>query len=220
MITNHYWAPHPEMIRYAESLVKPNQKVLELGPGEKPFSKSTHFCGWEHGAQGLENGSICDFNLDKLPYKDKEFDFVYCRHVLEDIWNPFHAMNEIKRVGKAGYIETPSPVAEFCKHVDGGSPEYRGYHHHRWVIWNDGKKLNFLTKFSYIEKAGEFDDKFLFDILNKYPHKWNTYFIWDDNFDYKHHQLGVDFKDMGSMISKSINFGLQNFVNTKSEVLL
>ena len=220
MITKHHWAPQPDMVKHVESLIKPEDKVLELGPGLKPFSKATHFCGWDHGGQALKNGYVCDFNLDNLPYEDDEFDFVYCRHVLEDIWNPFKAMDEMKRVGKAGYIETPSPIAELCKHVDGGSPEYRGYHHHRWIIWNDGTKLNFLTKFSYLEKSAKFDDNALFNILNHNPHEWNTYFIWQDNFEYKHHQLGVDFKDMGHIVSEAMSFSHRNFINDKKGLLL
>jgi ubiquinone/menaquinone biosynthesis C-methylase UbiE len=50
-----------------------------------------------------------------LPYEDKEFDFVYCRHVLEDLIYPFRVIKEMQRVAKAGYIETPSPMAELKK---------------------------------------------------------------------------------------------------------
>ena len=34
--------------------------------------------------------SCVDFSKDKFPYDDKEFDFTYARHVLEDLYNPFN----------------------------------------------------------------------------------------------------------------------------------
>jgi hypothetical protein len=43
-------------------------------------------------------------------------------HMLEDMYNPFPICAEMSRVAKAGYVETPSPVAELCRGVDGDKP--------------------------------------------------------------------------------------------------
>jgi hypothetical protein len=67
---------------------------------------------------GLENFHKIDPISEKLPFADKEFDFVYSRHVLEDSWNPFALCEEMSRVGKSGYIETPSPIVELGRGVD------------------------------------------------------------------------------------------------------
>ena len=223
MIEKHYWAPNPDILKMLESSIKPEHKVLELGPGKTPFSKATHFCGWDEGPQAIKtNGKVCDFNQELLPYKDNEFDFVYCRHVLEDIWNPFHAMNEMSRVGKAGYIETPSPIAELCRHVDGGSPSFRGYHHHRWIIWNDGTQINFVTKYSLLESAEfKFPEQELYNAL-KDPFKWNTYMLWNNKIKYKHQQLTVDFNidKMDELLSNAVDFGMRIYVDDKMRALI
>jgi len=37
MIKNKYWSPIDSNLNYIESLIKPGSKVLEIGPGSKPF---------------------------------------------------------------------------------------------------------------------------------------------------------------------------------------
>jgi hypothetical protein len=44
-----YYGPNPNIISYVEYLCKDKTKILELGPGFTPFSKATHFCGWDQG---------------------------------------------------------------------------------------------------------------------------------------------------------------------------
>jgi hypothetical protein len=98
-----YYGPNPKIIAHIEHICNDKTKVLELGPGLTPFSKATHFCGWDQGSQKIDSNqhTVCDFSIQKLPYADKEFDFIYCRHVLEDLYNPFLLVEEMSRVGKA-----------------------------------------------------------------------------------------------------------------------
>lgn len=93
-------------------------------------------------AQSWVVTDICD---GRWPYQDDEFDFVFCSHTLEDVRDPVHVAREIARVGKAGYIETPSAMREiFCKRrqpwralLRGGAPDI-GFPHHRWFMEHDG----------------------------------------------------------------------------------
>jgi hypothetical protein len=80
-----YYGPNPKIMAHIEHICNDKTKVLELGPGLTPFSKATHFCGWDQGTQKIDSNqhTVCDFSIQKLPYADKEFDFIYCRHVLE-----------------------------------------------------------------------------------------------------------------------------------------
>jgi hypothetical protein len=145
-----YYGPNPKIIAHIEHICNDKTKVLELGPGLTPFSKATHFCGWDQGSQKIDSNqhTVCDFSIQKLPYADKEFDFIYCRHVLEDLYNPFLLVEEMSRVGKAGYIETPSPAAELCKNIDCGDSyvPWRGYHHHNSFVWEHEGTLCFVVK--------------------------------------------------------------------------
>jgi hypothetical protein len=152
-----YYGPNPKIIAHIEHICNDKTKVLELGPGLTPFSKATHFCGWDQGTQKIDSNqhTVCDFSIQKLPYADKEFDFIYCRHVLEDLYNPFLLVEEMSRVGKAGYIETPSPAAELCKNIDCGDSyvPWRGYHHHNSFVWEHEGTLCFVKKFPIIEQV-------------------------------------------------------------------
>jgi hypothetical protein len=73
-----YYGPNPKIIAHIEHICNDKTKVLELGPGLTPFSKATHFCGWDQGSQKIDSNqhTVCDFSIQKLPYADKEFDFI------------------------------------------------------------------------------------------------------------------------------------------------
>jgi len=190
-----HYAPNEKVLKHIETITQ-GKKVLELGPGNIPFKNATEFVGWEHGVQPInkkENHKVCDFNHHPLPYKDKEFDFVYCRHVLEDLIYPFRVMEEMKRVAKAGYIETPSPMAELKKGIDGGDPKWRGYHHHIWYVWAHNNKLRFTKKYPISEYFLGIQEDNLKNFLENNPQGWNTYFLWQDSFDYEIYQHGADF---------------------------
>jgi ubiquinone/menaquinone biosynthesis C-methylase UbiE len=170
-----YYGPNPKIIAHIEHICNDKTKVLELGPGLTPFSKATHFCGWDQGSQKIDSNqhTVCDFSIQKLPYADKEFDFIYCRHVLEDLYNPFLLVEEMSRVGKAGYIETPSPAAELCKNIDCGDlyVPWRGYHHHNSFVWEHEGTLCFVKKFPIIEHIFKLDEEGVVKYLEEYPVK-------------------------------------------------
>jgi hypothetical protein len=193
-ILQHHWAPYAPMVDAVAALVN-NASVLEIGPGPAPFAAASVFVDWQQwpGLQGKPT-HVLDINQDPLPFPDQSFDFVYCRHTLEDIYNPLWVCREMARVGRAGYIETPSPIAECCRGVDGGAPVWRGYHHHRWVIWVEDGALTFVAKYPMIEylNLGEAEAQ-LVGLLNTDPMFWNTYFFWDGSLSYRVLQHGQGF---------------------------
>jgi len=170
-----HWSPLPDVAIFLSEKIKEGAKVLELGPGDVPFHRSTQFVD----LFPAENTIVCDIQIDPLPFPDKSFDFIYCRHTVEDLPLPFLALTEMSRVGKAGYIETPSPVAEICRGIDGSSPPWRGYAHHNWVVWSHDGTLNLLRKFPAIEYAQFSDEEFFATVLRSSPIFWNTYHLWE-----------------------------------------
>lgn len=105
------------------------------GEGEQRFSKSTYV---QH--------DICA--REPWPFKDKEFDYVFCSHVLEDIRDPIWVCSEMIRISKAGYIEIPNKLFETTFNLE--TRNLSGASHHRWVIDIFENKLRFTFKYFHI----------------------------------------------------------------------
>ena len=94
-------------------------------------------------------------NVEKTPFKDKEFDFVVASHILEHVENPEKFCDEMMRISKRGYIEVPTPLWDNL--VDG--PHFSKYGHKWWVTFDDDKqsiiinrKINVVDKFLSIKE--------------------------------------------------------------------
>ena len=216
-ITKKYHSPNKLVLNYVASLIKPDAKVLEIGPGFEPLPQATHFCGWtDEEASRLKNYTKVNVSEERLPYADNEFDFVYLRHVIEDLWNPINCLNEISRIAKEGWIETPSPLCEMTKGVDwqeGANPPWRGYAHHRYFVWNDSNVLKILPKFPMVDFYENFNQAKLEELL-KIEFNWGTYYHFKDKVDYKLLQMGreadfnfIDQNSYNEIIVKAIEEG-------------
>src|SRR5690242_10077189 len=169
-----HWAPVKEVYDYLTNVLIPKDaKVLEIGPGHCPFARADVSVDFVD-VPGVKNLVKCDLANEALPFKDKEFDFVVARHVLEDMFNPFPLCAEMSRVAKAGYCEVPSPMAELGRGVDGGSPPFRGYHHHRFIGWIFNKELRFVSKYPFVEYI-RLDENRVDESLRQSERYWNTY---------------------------------------------
>ncbi len=184
-----FWAPNALVLDWLVDLIPSNARVLEIGPGDNPFPRANVFVDFT--ARDNQEILLCNVLTSDLPFADKEFDFVYCRHVLEDLWNPFRVVEEMSRIASAGYIETPSPVAELCRGVM--SESFIGYPHHFNCIWVDEGKLKFLHKFPAVEQINLTNIEPLLRAGSLY---WNSYYLWHDHIEWRHLQPPVDFEIM------------------------
>lgn len=185
-----HWFPIDHVLNYLERKIPEGARVLEIGPGLRPFSRVTHLMDLSFYAdripQHLDPANVIIGNAeDGLPFEDKFFDYIYCRHVIEDLERPFHLLDEMSRVAKAGYIETPSVRAEICRGVDGQAAPWRGYAHHNWFVANRNGTLQLLRKFSLVEHVLHFDEEANESILANFPLYWNTYFEWEGKIDWE-----------------------------------
>lgn len=156
--------------------LNPQDKVLDIGGWDKPFNRANFVLDIHpfrtRGFHGSQGGDKEFFNKktwiihdvsskNKLPFKNNQFDFVICSHILEDIRDPLWLCSEIKRVSKAGYIEVPSMKDELTKGVM--NKNYAGYYHHRWLIKIQKNKIVFRFKphFIHHDKRFHFPKKFL-----------------------------------------------------------
>lgn len=113
--------------------IRPDDKVLEIGPGASPHSRSNAFLELAFDSEevrvaqrggGLADGTFGDrpiyyYDGKVFPFHDGEFDYVICSHVVEHVDNPEFFMQEIFRVGKGrGYIEYPLVTYEYMYSFD------------------------------------------------------------------------------------------------------
>ena len=132
-----YPALHSEMMVQLLN-IQPHERVLDIGGGDSPFSRANvvtdafpdmnaHRSG-RSACLKAADGSDMEFVqcfAEELPFEDKAFDVAYCRMVLEHAIDPAAACREMMRVARRGFLETPSPLAEYL----GGHPT------HRWIVW-------------------------------------------------------------------------------------
>jgi SAM-dependent methyltransferase len=92
--------------------------VLEVGSGGNPYARAnvlldaypeTRERHWV--PLTVDRPFVFGF-LEKLPFKDRCFDFVIASHVLEHSPAPDRALAEMQRVATAGYIEVPDAFME------------------------------------------------------------------------------------------------------------
>jgi len=93
--------------------------VLDVGSGHAPFPHATVLCDrymdiGSHRAHALrmDGRPFVVGSITALPFRNRAFDFVYCSHVLEHVEDPIQACSELVRVGRRGYVETPSIMSD------------------------------------------------------------------------------------------------------------
>jgi SAM-dependent methyltransferase len=115
--------------------------VLEVGAGGDPYHRANVLLdAMESTIERMEKSVINDRPLvlglcEKLPFKDKSFDFVIASYVFEHSSNLEKFLTELIHVGKAGNIETP----------EGWFEKLCAFTFHRLEVSNLGGKL-FIQK--------------------------------------------------------------------------
>jgi hypothetical protein len=140
--------------------------VLEVGSGENPHPRSNILVDRYRSDNTERSG---DLLIDRplviadghhLPFCDQAFSYIICSHILEHMDDPAQFARELQRTGEAGYIGSPSEIAERLFH----------WSFHRWYVnlLDDGTLV--LHPKEPAEPFGE-----LFDYL--YEHNPAYYFF-------------------------------------------
>lgn len=124
--------------------IKPDDLVLEIGSGNNPHPRADILCD-RYLTKNIERAGAFSIVVDRpfvvcdgyrLPFADKSFDYVICSHILEHMERPAAFLDEIMRVGKAGYIEVPSALSE----------RLFGWNFHHWYCTARGRTLVMIPK--------------------------------------------------------------------------
>lgn len=110
--------------------IKPTDRVLEIGPGSTPYFRSDVLLEMEfddhaeyerqfgHAEELVTDKPVIFYKGDVFPFKDKEFDYVICSHVLEHVPDIPKFLSEVFRVAPRGYFEFPMMYYEYLYNID------------------------------------------------------------------------------------------------------
>jgi ubiquinone/menaquinone biosynthesis C-methylase UbiE len=90
----------------------PNWKVLDIGCGFTAHEKANVVCDVQDLSNFYKDKKFVKLNDKKLPFSDKEFDFVIASHVIEHVEDVSFFIKELERVSSKGYIELPTPLED------------------------------------------------------------------------------------------------------------
>lgn len=188
--------------------IDPKWKVLDVGSGHQPHRRANVILDKYIGETIHRTTQKVELPEDKYfvlgdalstPFANKEFDFVIASHVAEHIDDPILFCNELQRISKRGYIETPGPITEFLLPANS----------HKWIVRKKGNMLifkknnrtkpfsNFFYSIFYLNRDGyDFPTKnsnnkllkFISWALNsgwKYLPLTYARLVWEGNFDCK-----------------------------------
>ncbi|MBB3133606.1 SAM-dependent methyltransferase [Rhizobium pisi] len=133
--------------------------VLDVGSGGYPFQRANHLADkfpeeTTHRVEPmvLDGRTFFEVDIERLPFEDGAYDFVFCSHVMEHLDNPGQAMRELSRVGKRGYLEVPTRLSDVMFNFT------RLQDHHRWhsirlgntlclIEWNESERRELGNEF-------------------------------------------------------------------------
>ena len=98
-------------IEYTLSL-NPDWNILDIGCGYGANKYANVICDVQDLSKFYPNKTFIRLVEKKLPFKDKEFDFVIASHVMEHVEDVEFFINELERVSKQGYIELPTMLED------------------------------------------------------------------------------------------------------------
>lgn len=174
--------------------IEPHWKVLDIGSWEDVFPRANvvlDVCPYETRKnkyplekECFDKNSWIIGDVNQLEtwsqFKDKEFDFVICSHLLEDIRDPLFVCKQLNRVAKGGYIECPSRFRECAKLNK--SITHAGYDHHRWIFDVIENDLVFTPKLHWANHIDYLGDERR-NCLKEYRFHFTGVF-WKDSFKY------------------------------------
>lgn len=161
--------------------------VLEVGSGGNPYFRANvlldafEVTQQRHWAPLITDRPTVLGAVERLPFRDKSFDFVIASHVFEHSPQPELFLQELQRVSKAGYIEVPDALME----------RLNPYRDHRLEITvRDGrlvirKKGNWRTDPELVELYEHRSKKWISgETIPRHPFDFHVRYYWQDSINF------------------------------------
>ena len=126
--------------KHIDNLIEqnPNWKILDIGCGYTAHEKANVICDIQDLSHFYKNKKFIKLEDKKLPFKDKEFDFVIASHVIEHVEDVAFFIKELERISIKGYIELPSTLED--------NLVFENKNDHLWHLEFDDIKNELLIK--------------------------------------------------------------------------
>ena len=90
----------------------PSFKVLDIGCGFTANKYATTIADVQDFSNFYKGKNFVKIENNKLPFKDKEFDFEIASHVIEHVEDFEFFIRELERISSKGYIELPTRLGD------------------------------------------------------------------------------------------------------------
>mgnify|MGYP001473969213 FL=1 len=100
--------------KYIDNLLQNNTtwNILDIGCGYNANKFAKVICDVQDLSNHYQDKKFIRLTEKKLPFKDKEFDFVVASHVMEHVEDIEFFIKELERVSKKGYVELPTMLED------------------------------------------------------------------------------------------------------------
>ena len=181
----------------------PAFKVIDVGGNAVGWSASIADVVVDINSPDSDNNinmDICKSSgwdkLLELVEREGMFDYAICTHTLEDIYNPFSALDYFPKIARAGIITMPSMTADLS---NGESPNWLGYIHHRWVFDQVDGEMIVAPKLTFLEYL--VSGNIVRDLANE-----EIRYDWTDSIPYRHFMNNYLGPDMWTVVNEYQQF--------------
>ena len=154
----------------------PDWKILDIGCGYRAHKNASVIADVQDFSDFYKQKNFIQIKEKKLPFKDKEFDFVISSHVIEHVEDFEFFISELERISSKGYIELPSRLGDNLVFENKND-------HIWWFIFDDvsnqlvaSKKNQLIDPFITVSMAKIFEEIFRESLVVE--------LMWDGKIDY------------------------------------
>jgi len=166
-------------INYINNILEKNNEwnILDIGCGYSANKKASTIADVQDFSNYYKKRNFVKINEKKLPFKDKEFDFVISSHVIEHVEDFQFFIKELERISNKGYIELPTRL--------GDNLVFENLKDHIWwFVYDDinnviigSKKNQLIEPFISVSLARLFNEIFRESMVLE--------LYWENKIDYK-----------------------------------
>ena len=171
----------------------PKWKILDIGCGYRANKYASVISDTLDLSNFYKGKKFVKINEKKLPFKDKEFDFVISSHVIEHVEDFEFFLKEIERISSRGYVELPTRLADNLVFENKND-------HIWWFLFDDinnkliaSRKNQLIDPFITVSMAKLFEEIFRDSLVIELE--------WQDKIDYQidDQLLQKDFKKISNI---------------------